>query len=120
MPKVYIPNKSGHNFSSAKLFGDLVYVTEGEINLFGTVRIYQAFVKAMKDISPKDYLLISSANILCSIGAAVMARKTGHLNILMFRQSDNTYVPREISIDSLLEQLEQEGEEDEDGSRTNE
>lgn len=98
--KVYITNRGGHNYEKAKVFGELVYVTEGTLNRFNTSNLYRAFISAMENSQPTDFLLITSMNVLNAIGAAVFARKHGRLNLLLFR--DNEYILREVDIDSLL------------------
>ncbi len=101
MPKVFICNRGGHNYSKAEKFGELIYVTEGTLNRFATSTLYRAFIDAMKESSPNDYFLVTSMNVVNAIGAAVFARKHGKLNLLLFREGE--YVPRELDIDSLLE-----------------
>ena len=99
-PRVYVPNKGGHNFSAASRYGDIVYLSEGMVNKFQLGSFYRSCADLMRDAEPHDYLIITSLNSLCSIAAAVLARKFGRLNLLLFRA--DTYVERKIDIDSLL------------------
>ena len=98
--RVFITNRGGHNYSDAKRFGELVYMTEGRQNRFAVASIYRTFTEAMDGSSKSDYLLVTSMNVLNSIAAAIFARKHGCLNLLLFKEG--RYEPREIDIDSLL------------------
>ena len=99
--KVFIPNKSGHNFSDAERFGELIYVTEGNVDRFNTSYMYRAFAEVFEGKSSKDdYLLVSSMNVLNCIAAACFARKHGTLNLLLFSRGE--YVERELNIDALI------------------
>ena len=99
-PKVYIPNKGTHDYSTAQQYGELVFITQGSINKFALDTIYRTAVACMADSSEDDYLIISSLNSLCSICAAILARKHGRLNFLLFRR--DRYIERIINIDSLI------------------
>jgi hypothetical protein len=100
--KVFICNKGGHNYEQALKFGELVYVTEGNVNRFNTSNFYRAFIDAMEGSNKEDYILITSLSILNAIAAAVFARKHGRVNFLLFSHDD--YTCREVDIDSLLDQ----------------
>ena len=103
--KVFVTNRGGHTYEAATKYGQIVYVTEGTLNRFACSSLYRAFVDAMKDSTPSDYILITSMSIVNAIGCAVFARKHGCLNLLLYR--DGEYVLREIDIDSLM--VEEEG-----------
>lgn len=100
--KVYVTNRGGHNYKAAEKYGEIVYITEGTLNRFATSTLYRAFIDGMADSQPGDYILITSMSIVNAIGAAVFARKHGHLNLLLYRSGE--YILREIDIDSLLTQ----------------
>lgn len=100
-PRVYIPNRGGHDYSPALKFGDLVFITEGYIDRWSTSQMYRSWVLALKDSSSTDYILETSLNTLCSIGAACFAHKHGRINLLLFKDGD--YIERNIKVDQLLE-----------------
>jgi len=102
MARVYIPNRSGHNFADAKRFGEIIYITEGFINKTKINNMYRACTEAMQDAKPDDYIIISGIGALNMIAAAVFARITGRLNLLMF--NNGRYESRELDIDALLGQ----------------
>lgn len=90
--RVYIVNKSSHDFSSAKSFGELIYLSEGRINRYATNNMVREFTELMKDSSPEDYVVPCSLNVMNSIAAAVFASKHGTLNLLLFK--DGSYIER--------------------------
>lgn len=98
--KVFIPNKGGHRYDDALRFGKLVFVTEGTLDRSDTSMMYRKFCEALKDSHKDDYLMITSMNILCVIGAAIFARKHGTLNLLLF--SEGHYIERSMDVDILI------------------
>ena len=92
--KVYIVNKSGHVYDAASAFGDLVFVTEGTIDRYDANGMWRIWHDALDGSAPEDYLLLTSLNVLCAIGAAVFAKMHGRLNLLLY--SNGKYIPREL------------------------
>jgi len=102
MPRVYITNKSGHDFSAAQKFGDFVYLSEGTINPFAVAKIYRQFAKELKESTPDDFLLITGLSLMNGIAFAIMGRKHGRLNILQYFSQTQTYKCRTIIVDELI------------------
>lgn len=97
--KVYIPNKgAGHDYSQAAKFGDLSFVTVGSINPYNTGQLYRRWVDALKDSDKNDYIVMTSLNIICSVGAAIFARKHGRVNFLLYTNKGD-YKIRRIMIE---------------------
>lgn len=102
MPVVWVPNKSGHDFSDAqRRFGELKFLSRGKVNILDINSHYITFVEQMKDARPDDYLLVSSAGALCVLAAAILVEKFGQINMLVF--SDGKYIERNVDISALLE-----------------
>ena len=97
--KVFIINKSGHDYSAASKFGDIVYLTEGKLDSFETNQHYREVAPLLRDAGPDDYILITSlASLNCLVGW--MIGSLGHpLNLLIFK--DGKYVVRRL-VDTLL------------------
>ncbi len=100
--KVYIPNKSAHDFSDAKRVGELVFITSGTQPLFSVNNMHRVCEEALKDSSPNDYILHSGLNILCSMLCSVFAVKHGRLNLLIWR--NDRYLKREVVLRDDLEE----------------
>ena len=96
--KVYIPNRSHHDFSSAKPWGDLIALTSGNLDLSNTSHL----IRTMRDIialsQPTDYILIAGATIANIIACSLFVAQHKKLNLLIYRR-DNSYVERNISFE---------------------
>lgn len=104
MPKVYIPNRSFHDFTPAEAFGELVFLTEGWANRTLTNQLYRMVSEAMRDSQPDDMLLVSSLGILNAIAASILAVKHKRVNYLIHVKGG--YVLREIVLDGLEREME--------------
>lgn len=100
MPKVFIPNKSSHNFEKAEEFGELHYVTEGNVNRYATNKLYRKVVKELRHSSPDDYIVITGLPELQIVLTSVFVRMHGRLNLLLFQSRNGAvnYVVRELVI----------------------
>lgn len=92
--KVFIPNKSFHDFSEAEQFGEIVYITDGVISRLNVGQLEAAASSAMRDCNPSDYIVISSLPILVSIMTGIMAHKFGKVNFLLYRHG--TYMAKSV------------------------
>lgn len=100
MPKVYIANKSGHDFTLAERYGSIRFLTEGHINRFNVNKLYRIIADGLSDSSGDDYLVITSLNIINALASAIFAAKHKRVNYLLFRNGE--YVLRSIQIDALI------------------
>lgn len=102
MAKIYVTNKSGHDYSDAMRFGDeIVFLSEGRIKNPNAVNdLYRSLAAKLSSSAAEDYIVITSLPVLSALACAIMARKHGRLNLLVFR--DGKYSERNISIDELL------------------
>lgn len=94
MAKVYVLNKSTHDFSEATRFGELVYCTEGSLGKYNTSQMMRELEAAMKDSQPTDYILLTSLATLCSLACSILAVKHGRVNLLIYK--GDGYVERKI------------------------
>ena len=102
MKKVFVPNKSGHDFSSAEKYGKLIFLTEGRIHhLFALNSLYRTMHDGMKDAEEGDYLLVSSLSTLNSIATGILVQRFSKVNYLLFSQSKGEYVERNIDFSNL-------------------
>jgi hypothetical protein len=96
MPKVFVPNEgAGHDYSEAKQYGEIVFVTSGSVNPFDTGVMNRHWTAALVNSSPLDYIVVTSLNSLCMIGAAQFAIRHKRLNLLVF-SNQGRYRKREI------------------------
>jgi len=92
MVKVYIVNKSAHDFSAADKYGKVIFLSEGSMNRYSTNSMVREFGAAMKDSDGDDYIVPCSLNVMNSIACAIFAHKHGKLNLLLFK--DGVYIER--------------------------
>jgi len=98
--RVFIPNKSHHDFTSAKQFGEFVFLTDGWVSPLQVNSIFRLCYDKMKDCNEDDFLLISSLPIINAAAASIMASKTaGFLNLLIFDHGN--YLPMRISVEPM-------------------
>lgn len=100
MPKVYVINKGGHDYSRATRFGTLVYCSEGLVAKSDIGKMYRIMSAAMKDSAAEDYILISGLSSMCSVACGIFGAKHNRLNLLIFW--DGGYVERKVHFDNLL------------------
>ena len=92
--KVYIVNKSTHNFSAAHSYGKVVFLSEGPMNRYSVNNMCRQFLSIMSDSKSDDYIVPCSLNVMNSIASAIFAYKHGRLNLLLFK--DGSYLERNV------------------------
>lgn len=101
MATVYVVNKGGHDFSSAKNYGNLVFLTEGHYSPFAVDKMYREMARKLKDSNPDDFILCTGLTIMNSIACSCFAmRHGGKLNMLLFR--NGRYIQRTLMIGELI------------------
>lgn len=94
MQKVFVVNKSAHDFSAAEQFGELHFMSEGPMNRYSCNHMYRTFSKAMEHSGEHDFIVPCSLNVMNSISCAIFAYKHGRLNLLLFK--DGEYIERNL------------------------
>jgi hypothetical protein len=99
---VYVLNKSAHDYSDAKRFGELVFCTEGSLDKLDLQQMFREMNSALEDSLPEDYILLTSLTSLCSVACSIFALKHGRLNLLIHTRDG--YVDRSLHFSGLVEQ----------------
>jgi len=94
MNKVYIVNKSAHDFSPAKEYGEIVFLSEGPMNRYATNHMHRKFTDILKDSHEDDHIVPCSLNVMNSIACAIFAYEHGRLNLLLFKEGN--YIERNL------------------------
>lgn len=102
MPKVYIINKSGHDFSAAERFGELIFLSEGKMGKYSTASMYREFAPILDKSSPKDYIVTTALTTMSCIAVGIFVVKHKKVNLLL--RKDDDYVVRTIKFDELIEE----------------
>ena len=71
MSKVYIINKSAHNFNATKKYGIAVYLSKGLMNRYATTNIHREFSAILKKSKPEDYIVLCSLNVMNAIACSI-------------------------------------------------
>ena len=112
--RVYIVNKGGHNHIDAERFGELVFLSEGNINRYAVNSIYRRFATILETSSSEDYILITGLSVMSSIACSIFSRIHGRLNLLLYKttrgEKEGYYLERTVMIDELLKKGEEEDE----------
>ena len=103
MSKVYIPNNSGHDFSKAEQYGELIFVTQGTIPPFDLNKMYREVVDTLQDSEEQDYIMVSGLTQINGMLMAVFGYKHGRLNLLIYDVKEEDYVIRKIVLGNLIE-----------------
>jgi len=98
MPKkVFIVNRSTHDFSAAGKFGELIFMSEGNIPRLAASKMCRLFKPFIEESSQTDYILLTSMTIMCTLACGMFAAKHGRLNLLIYIPESNVsghYVSR--------------------------
>ena len=94
MNKVFIVNKSAHNFSEAEHYGKVVFLSEGPMNRYATNNMHRKFTEILKDSSKEDYIVPCSLNVMNAIGCSIFVHMHGTLNLLLFK--NGSYIERNL------------------------
>lgn len=92
--KVFVVNRSAHDFSPAMEYGDIVFLSEGPINRYACNSMYRNFSHLMENSSSGDYIVPCSLNVMNSIACAIFAHKHGRLNLLLYK--NGKYIERNL------------------------
>ena len=91
---VWVPKESGHDFSSAKKYGEIMVVVPTDQSPFNIDALREHFRKAFLHASPKDYVIPSGPALVNIIMFDEWPFKG--MNVLMFHARTKEYVYREV------------------------
>lgn len=101
MAKVFVVNRSGHDFSAAQQFGELHFLSEGPINKYAVTKIYRQFAEQFRRSAADDYIMISGLTVMVCIACSSFAYlHGGRLNLLIYK--DGKYIERKLMLSELL------------------
>jgi len=94
MAKVYVVNKSTHDFSPAEEFGEVIFLSEGPMKRDGVTNMIRTFKEVMDKSTPEDYILLTSLTTMCVVAGAMFAHRHGRLNLLLYDPNTKRYMER--------------------------
>lgn len=106
MSKVYIVNKGVHDYSDARRFGELVFLSEGAMNKYEISNMVREFAEKLLTSSPDDYLLTTGLTTMCVVAGGMFSRIHGRVNLLIYKPSrkggPGRYLERRVDYDQFL------------------
>ncbi len=98
MPKVYIVQKSEHDFSRAKEYGELVYLYDDEhkANVFAPDKLIHEIKEKLKDSTPDDYLILSGSMLPAALTFFEWTDRHGICHNLLYSFRDGGYEVRTV------------------------
>lgn len=98
MAKVFVVNHTPHDYSTAASFGELVFITDGNVPIFKTDLVYEILTEGLKDFSDEDYILFAGPTILCVIASTIVFRTHPTAKFLVFDAKKQGYCLRHLSV----------------------
>jgi hypothetical protein len=90
--RVFVVNKSSHDFGPAEQYGQVQFLSSGSMNRYATNSMVRLFEDSMKESEAEDYIVPCSLNVMNAIACAIFAHKHGRLNLLLYK--DGVYIER--------------------------
>ena len=96
-PKVYLLNKSGHDFKGVERYGEPIFLYDKKyINIFDTRKRAQEIEDKLDNINETDYIVCSGYTILNCIMINTALKKNNVVNVLLFNIKTRQYVARTL------------------------
>lgn len=93
MAKVYVVQRTEHNFVSAMDYGSIEFVALVNYPKFESPIKHVEFMKSkLEDFGPADYLLVVGDPLNIGVAMAILAKK-GAFTVLKWDNMTNKYVP---------------------------
>lgn len=94
MNRVYVINKSAHDFSDAERFGEITFITSGRLNRFNVNDMHRQAEDVLANSEPGDFIVPCSLNVLNAVVCSIFAVKHKRLNLLLFNKGE--YMERNL------------------------
>ena len=98
MPKVYVVQKSEHDFSRAKEFGEVVFLYDEDhkANVFAPDKLIHEIKAKLADSTPDDYLILSGSMLPAALTFFEWLDKHAICHNLLYSFRDGGYEVRTI------------------------
>jgi len=102
MSKVLVINRGYHDYSDAKRYGELTFMSEGRLDKYCVGTILRDFEPFIKDSEKEDHILVSSLSIANILAGCLFVLKHRALNLLIYNETTRKYVSRRITFDQMI------------------
>lgn len=100
-PKVWVVNYAGHDYSDAKRFGELDFITKGYVSRGHPDRLLYDVSETIAETEPFDWLLPSGLIALNVLAVVVWKQKHGSVNLLLHDPKEDCYQPTKITTEQV-------------------
>jgi hypothetical protein len=94
MPTVWVVNRSSHDFSPAREWGELRFLSEGPLDKFSVNGMTRQFEEKLRRSSSEDYILLTSLSVMNALACVCFALRHRKLNLLIYKAKG--YVARNL------------------------
>ncbi|MCK5607077.1 hypothetical protein KAR91_34655 [Candidatus Pacearchaeota archaeon] len=94
MKKVFVVNKSSHDFSPALEYGELIFMSEGSMSRYAVNNMHRQFNDSLEHSHEDDYILMCGLSTMNSVACSIFAARHKRLNLLLFKSG--RYIERNI------------------------
>lgn len=91
VPRVFVTNYAGHDYSALNRYGKKVFITKGFISFQGLDRVKFQVAQGLMDCGPEDWLALSGTNILNVIAAVLWYQRHGRVKVLNYDKESRQY-----------------------------
>lgn len=103
--RVFIVNSAGHDFTAANVYGKIIPILKGNVNIRHPDRMCYNIFNTLKqyNYTENDYLLLSGnafSNVITSL-SIVNKFRVGILRFLIYDAVNGTYIPQKFNIRSM-------------------
>ena len=97
MPKVFVVNLAGHDYTPAEKYGEIKFLIKGYVSLQSLDRVIFEVIQALEETTKDDYCLVSGTAFLNAITAALWIQKHGIVKFLVYDFKAEVYRETRIS-----------------------
>jgi len=113
MTKIFVANRSYHDYSDAERFGELIYLTDGSLRSFSVSQMFRVVEDHLIDSSQEDIILISGLSVFNSLLCGYFSYAHGRLNMLIYKRKKSGpghYEYKEVLMPQVWVALERKGD----------
>lgn len=102
MTTVYVVNQSCHNFSQAKKFGKIIFMTKGSIDRFNLTKMHRTFHSFLENSKEGDYIVLSGLTNMSTIACSIFTNKHRRLNLLVWDSKNKRYFSESLFFEGYV------------------
>lgn len=103
MHKVFITNFQDKNFSPAKKYGEVIFVTKGFMPLDDMEDVRSSLSKYVELSSPQDFVILIGPSVIIAMFTVLWFQKHGFMNVLSWDNKNMAYRHFVIGVDSVTD-----------------